>query len=142
MKPTAQHQSSRRFRLPWRSLIIVVLTVMVLLTARPLHQSATASQNVDFRVSRLESETRSLQAQISQLESQINRLSRTTGGARTNPVVDAPAEEPPAADGTDLRFDQLATLVIETRQDMFRLEEQVEAIANQLNIPLPDATTP
>jgi hypothetical protein len=38
----------------------------------------------------------------------------------------------------ELPFDQLATLVIETRQDMFRLQDQVEAIATQLNLTLPE----
>lgn len=48
------------------------------------------------------------------------------------PPPTAPVE--PSAEESDLMFDQLATLVIETRQDVLALQEQVEAIREQLNL--------
>ncbi|MEL6319576.1 MAG: hypothetical protein AAFQ57_02845 [Cyanobacteria bacterium J06626_14] len=143
MKSIINNQLVRqRFRQFWRSLTVGIVVIVVLIVAHLTSHPAEASQRVEFRVSRLESETRSLRSQISQLQSEINRLSRTTGDSRPSPVISSPEPEPtPALDGTDLPFDRLATLVIETRQDMFRLQEQVEAIANQLDITLPTDTS-
>ncbi|MEB3357324.1 MAG: hypothetical protein VKK04_11410 [Synechococcales bacterium] len=103
--------------------LAVAIALLLNLTRLPL----MAQGDVSFRISRLETENRNLRSRIDRLESQIDRLSRVAGI-----TVPAPAEAPAgAADPSlepDLMFDNLATLVIETRQDMFALQERVDAL--------------
>lgn len=93
-----------------------------------------ASDQSSFRLSRLESATRTLQSRINQLENQIGRLSRgTSSPAPTPSLTTPPSDADESILASDPMFDRLATLVIETRQDMFALQEQVEALERQLN---------
>jgi len=112
---------------------VIALSFAVLIILLPRFTPAHASQQVSFRLSRLETENRMLRSRLSQLETQIDRISRTSG-------VRMPEPSPPPAVGdletsplaNDPMFDRLATLVIETRQDVFALQEQVEALESQL----------
>ncbi|MEM7771334.1 MAG: hypothetical protein AAF327_12615 [Cyanobacteria bacterium P01_A01_bin.37] len=120
-----------------RWLFPCMILVLLVWMARPQVHPVQASQQVEFRVSRLESETRTLRSQINQLESELNRIARTTGQSRPDPVViSSQIDDFPSIDESTPSFDRLATLVIETRQDMFLLQEQVGAIADQLGIRL------
>ncbi|MEO0409671.1 MAG: hypothetical protein AAF289_20205 [Cyanobacteria bacterium P01_A01_bin.135] len=104
-----------------------------MLLARPAW--GTGKQD-SFRVSRLETEVRSLQSQVNQLGGQINRLQRREGIG--SPEIQA--APPPAAAAPN--YDQLATLVIETRQDVFALQERLAQLEAQLNAALPSEGTP
>lgn len=95
--------------------------------AQPVAQTA---QQVSFRISRLETEVRSLRSQINQLETQLGRLGRDSTSRTSTPAPSETIEPSPTE--SSLMFDQLATLVIETRQDVFALQEQVEAIEEQI----------
>ena len=114
----------------WMTLVIGI----VLLVVFSQWNTVQASDQSTFRLSRLESATRTLQSRINQLENQIGRLSRGTSSPAPTPSLTTP---PSNADesilASDPMFDRLATLVIETRQDMFALQEQVEALERQLN---------
>ncbi|WP_121968644.1 hypothetical protein [Leptolyngbya sp. BC1307] len=80
---------------------------------------AKASNSLaDSRINQLEFQMRSLQNQVSQLQSQLPRAS---GGSRPAPVTASPAFEP----SLDEQFDNLATLVIELSQRVSALEAKV-----------------
>ncbi len=102
-------------------LIFVGLLVGVLLSlAAP---SVAQSPGLDSRVFRLESQNTQLRARISQLETQVSRLSRATGTpASTRPSADGPGDESALAE--DPAFRRLATLVIELRDRIEVLESQ------------------
>lgn len=118
-----------RFRsLAW-GLVLVAFTLSLFVAWSP-SSSAQTSQQVNFRISRLETEIRMLQSQVNQLESQIARGDRPT---RVQPT--APDPEVGALDhsilAADPMFDRLATLVIETRQDVSALEDRIDALEQQ-----------
>lgn len=125
-----KHSSLSRFRFIGWLLALAALTLgVVAVWISP--SSAQTSQQVNFRISRLETEVRMLQSQLNQLESQIGR------GDRPSPMQpSAPNPDPGSLEdsmlASDPMFDRLATLVIETRQDVFALEERVEALEQQL----------
>ena len=110
-------------------LVLALLAALwVGLVARP---AAGNSQQVSFRLSRLESEVRSLQSQVNQLGGQVDRQ------RRSSPVSEAPIAAPAPEPALD--YDRLATLVIETRQDVFALQEQLSAIEARLEAQGPGA---
>ena len=112
----------------------LLLGLLGILLARPVMGS---SQQDSFRISRLETELRSLQSQLNQLGGQINRLQRRDGviaPADLRPAIPPTAEAP--------NYDQLATLVIETRQDMFALEERLAQLERALGDASPNQGTP
>lgn len=86
---------------------------------------AKASTLTDSRINQLEFQLRSLQGQISQLQSQLPRTSGR-GGDRPNP---APASSSFNDPTLDEQFDNLATLVIELSQRVLALEAQVSETA-------------
>ncbi len=104
---------------------VALLIGLALLTLRPHPAQGQTDQQASFRLSRLETAARSLQSQISQLDSQIGRLQRL-GGAEEREAVVTPRP------GLGQDYDQLATLVIETRQDVFSLQEDLARLKAQL----------
>jgi hypothetical protein len=92
-------------------------------------QTIAFSQDNAFltsRISRLESENSTLRSRISRLESDISRISSTLG---LNYTYSSPSDSGSATASpsptTDPMFDRLATLVIELRDRMITLENQV-----------------
>lgn len=97
------------------------------------HTAMAQDTGLSFRISRLESENTRLRARLNQLETQVNRISRSSG-------VTVPAPASPPATGLDdpaiasaPMFDRLATLVIETRQDVFALQDRLAGLEQQLS---------
>ena len=72
----------------------------------------------DSRINQLEFQLRSLQNQVSQLQSQLPRSGSSS--TRPSPGAASPAFEP----SLDEQFDNLATLVIELSQRVLALESQ------------------
>ncbi|NJN86226.1 MAG: hypothetical protein HC881_07820 [Leptolyngbyaceae cyanobacterium SL_7_1] len=104
--------------------IIRSLSVFVLgLFLWGLLHSPTPAQipsSVSTRISRLESENSMLRSRLSRLESDVARLGRGAG------VDLSPAPLPaPAGTTAEPTFDRLATLVIELRERIVALEQQV-----------------
>ena len=148
MKPSHVPQVNRpRFNVP-KFLTIAVMAIATTLTLLLWYPAgispaiAQSDRQVSFRLSRLESDFRGLRSQLRQLNTRISQLQRTSDG----PIIQVPSAPIPFEDTTpndidpldpetaaaNLQFDQLATLVIETRQDMFTLQEKVEALEEQL----------
>ncbi len=101
---------------------------MLLLAVLPSCTAAQAYPDMlESRVSRLEADNYQLQSRINQLESQISGLSqlpsRNSGSIRQAPQV-SPRLGRGALSG-DPMFDRLATLVIELKERVYKLEAQV-----------------
>lgn len=115
--------------------VAIALLLLILHPPMAVHSQAVTSQSVaslakdqdSFRLSQLETEVRGLRSQIRHLESQLNQRDRPTSTASIPSLPRSPLPSDPelSQPEPDLMFDQLATLVIETRQDMLRLQDQV-----------------
>ena len=104
----------------------------------PINPSPAHAQldtSTSFRLSRIETDIRNLQSEIQSLETALNRAQRSSGDRIIVQEVVPEGGLDMGQDGgsdpldleaaqAELMFDQLATLVIETRQDMFALQEK------------------
>ena len=126
---TSVPTAARSFRLVWlkRFGLAVVVGLLLLAILSPRLAWSQGAQQTSFRLSRLESDMRSLQSQLNQLGGQVDRLQRR----EELPIAEAQAFD--ASSEVSPSYDQLATLVIETRQDMFALQAQLAQIKAQLN---------
>ena len=114
----------------------------------PVH--AQLDTSTSLRLSRIETNIRSLQSEIQSLETALIRAQRSSQSGRVivqempleqsqegaiAPPLHSPAPNPLDLEAAqaELMFDQLATLVIETRQDMFALQDKVEALEQRIN---------
>jgi len=89
---------------------------------------AQSTNQLESRLSRIELENTMLRSRISQLESQAARLNANAGVDSSPPVTDRPTSAvSPLAD--DPTFKRLATLVIELKERVVAVENQVTAIA-------------
>ncbi|HEY9874278.1 MAG TPA: hypothetical protein V6D12_12625, partial [Candidatus Obscuribacterales bacterium] len=100
------------------------LFLILLLAVLPGCTSAqAASDMLESRVSRLETENYQLRSLLNRLESQINSLSqlqpRTPGANRSAPPV--PPRGNRQVSSADPMFDRLATLAIELKQRVSKL---------------------
>lgn len=126
--------SRRRFRQLLLGVALVVLIGIVVEMGLPKLSTAQTSQQTSFRISRLESENRMLRSRLSQLENQVNRLSRASGVSIPQPTPESTSDVEASLLASDPMFDRLATLVIETRQDVFALQDRLENLEEQLGI--------
>lgn len=90
---------------------------------------AQSTTQLESRISRIELENTTLRSRLSQLESQVSRLSSNAGVdySPSAPADRAPSAASPLVD--DPTFKRLATLVIELKERVVAVEEQVAAIA-------------
>ncbi|MEM9213152.1 MAG: hypothetical protein AAGD25_02300 [Cyanobacteria bacterium P01_F01_bin.150] len=131
----------------------VVLTLFLLWGASANHPArAQLDTTTSFRLSRIESDIRTLRTEIQQVETALDRVQRASGdriigqelipdsrGRQDDAIAQSNQQRPVSSDPLDLEaaqaelmFDQLATLVIETRQDMFALQEKVEQLEHNI----------
>lgn len=107
-------------------LLLALCLVLGLLSHRP----AQADTRLESRVTRLEFDLRSLRSEVSRLQSQVG-----SGPGASNPTSrPTTPPTPPSTAGylddpsLEEQFDNLATLVIELRQDVRSLTERVTAL--------------
>ncbi|MGJ3246715.1 MAG: hypothetical protein ACFE0I_11630 [Elainellaceae cyanobacterium] len=114
---------------------VAILAAFLIIGFGVIRQQTIMAQDtgLSFRISRLESENTRLRARINQLETQVSRISRSSG-------VTMPAPASPPATGLNdpaiasaPMFDRLATLVIETRQDVFALQDRLADLEQRLS---------
>jgi uncharacterized protein YceH (UPF0502 family) len=108
----------------------ILLCTLLLLFCWQTSSNAQTTTQLESRLSRLEFENDSLRSSLSQIQAQLSRLSpnaridispgSTTSGRA--PAASALAEDP--------TFKNLATLVIELKERVVVLENQVAAIAS------------
>jgi len=119
--------------------VLGVVCILVLLTL--LQRSftpASASSNLDARISRLEADNSQLRAQINRLESQVYRLVESgSRSGRVNqpapPIAPPPSQRSSRMSTTDPMFDRLATLVIELKERIVALEAQVADLEKKVS---------
>lgn len=108
-------------------MVAIALTLLLTFLSAPLF--AQTSSQLDSRVARLETENTTLRSRVSRLENAISRLGQGGSGSIQ---IEPPAEAvPPTLQSDDPMFDRLATLVIETKQQVLALEERVAALEAQ-----------
>jgi uncharacterized protein YceH (UPF0502 family) len=104
---------------------LLCLAIMLGIALLPKHTLAQETSYLESRISRLEAETYQLRSQINQLQSQVlglNQSTQRTGSTKPAPPI-APRGNRPAS--ADPMFDRLATLAIELKQRINKLEAQV-----------------
>lgn len=107
--------------------IAIILAVVLLRIFTPA--PAVSSSQLEYRIRRVET-------QISQLRGEISRLRNQA--PIVNPVEvpsdqETPTEPVPRMLSGDPLFDRLATLVIEVKQDLIKLEERVSKLESPEN---------
>jgi len=107
-------------------MVAIALTLLLTFFSAPLF--AQTSSQLGSRVSRLETENTALRSRVSRLENTISRLSQ--GGGSQIQLEPAPEATPTLQSG-DPMFDRLATLVVETKQQVLALEERVADLEAQ-----------
>ena len=100
--------------------VAIALLLLVSVWARPV----TASLN-DSRIDQLEYQLRSLQTQVSQLQSRLPGAASSVSSPAPRTESSAGAYDP----ALDAQFDNLATLVIEINQRVKALESQASGSA-------------
>ncbi|MGE5657635.1 MAG: hypothetical protein ACM37W_13600 [Actinomycetota bacterium] len=105
------------------ALCIAVLLGILLL---PIFTRAQSSSQLEFRINLLES-------QISELRGQIGRLESQGSGRNlpTSPTARTPNSATVRSSG-DPMFDNLATLVIELKQDVRSIQERLSQVESRI----------
>ncbi|HBB34927.1 MAG TPA: hypothetical protein DDZ80_06815 [Cyanobacteria bacterium UBA8803] len=112
----------KKIAIIWGIALICGYTILPRLTL------AQSSAVLESRISRLESENFQLRSQISRIESQLSALSGRSLPQSPTPNQPAPPVTPRTsrqALSSDPMFDRLATLVIELKERIQVLEQQV-----------------
>lgn len=110
-------------------ILVMAIALLMVLGWNNLTLAQGSTTQLEYRMSRLE-------AQVSQLIGQINSLQYQTSGTtviqvKPDPTNPAPELRNPLMSG-DPMFDRLATLVIETKQDVQELQKQIAELKTQL----------
>ncbi|WP_228061062.1 hypothetical protein [Coleofasciculus sp. LEGE 07092] len=95
---------------------------------------AQSTAAIESRLSRLEAENFQLRSQINRIESQLSSLSGRTSTQNRTPNLPVPPVSPRANRqilSSDPMFDRLATLIIELKERVQVLEEQVTELQQQ-----------
>jgi BMFP domain-containing protein YqiC len=122
--------AKKRFRLPnfsWKLWLgVAIASLLLLLTLLQVPAPAQSVTNLTARITRLESENSGLRSRVSRLESQLSRVGNAVGVRVPQP----PTEQGPVRGelSSDPMFDRLATLAIEQRERMDRLEARLNAL--------------
>lgn len=98
--------------------LILVVVIMPPLTL------AQGTSYLESRLSRLEAENYQMRSLITQLDAQVDALQQS-GASRRSPTVPSITRTTPSSDPM---FDRLATLVVELKQRINKLEAQVAAL--------------
>jgi cell division protein FtsB len=109
-----------------RKIQIFGVLILLLWLSWQVATPAQTTTQLESRLSRIEFENTTLRAAINQLEAQVARLSSDAGIAYT-PREPARSPAAPSALADDPTFKRLATLVIELKERVVAVEQQVAA---------------
>jgi len=102
---------------------IFCLTLVLAIIVRPIFTPAQSTTQLEFRITQLETQLTDIRGQIYRLGSQSSGVSR--------PLSSSPpssARPNPRMLSGDPMFDNLATLVIETKQDLIKIKERLSKL--------------
>ncbi|WP_373537672.1 hypothetical protein [Microcoleus sp.] len=107
---------------------LLCLICFLAITVRPISTPAQSTTQLEFRITQLEGQIAELRAQIYSLQSQGSGVSRPQspnrpGSSRTNSRMLS----------GDPMFDNLATLAIETKQDVLKIKERLSKLEASRN---------
>ncbi len=102
---------------------LVCFASALAIAVSPIYTPALSTSQLEFRITQLESQISELRGQINSLQSQGSRVARPVspnrpGAGRTNPRMLS----------GDPMFDNLATLAIETKQDVIKIQERLSKL--------------
>ncbi len=102
---------------------LVCLVCALAIAVSPIFTPAQSTTQLEFRITQLESQISELRGQIYSLQSQGSGVTRPQspnrpGSGRTNPRMLS----------GDPMFDNLATLAIETKQDVLKIKERLSKL--------------
>jgi peptidoglycan hydrolase CwlO-like protein len=116
----------------WLAIIAVFL---IIITWSGTFSNKALSQQVESRLSNLEVDVNSLESRLNQIEAQLGQI-RSSVGTRDSRVPTLP--QSPRSSGRSLSpqerdriFDRLATLVIEIRDDIKKLDARVSKLESR-----------
>lgn len=107
---------------------LVCLACLLAITILPIFTPAQSTSQLDFRITQLEGQIAELRGQIYSLQSQGSGVNRPQspnrpGSGRTNSRMLS----------GDPMFDNLATLAIETKQDVLKIKERLSKLEASRN---------
>ncbi|MEG4196945.1 hypothetical protein [Microcoleus sp. Pol12A5] len=102
------------------------LACALAIAVTPIFTPAQSTTQLEFRITQLERQISELRGQIYSLQNQgsrVNRAPSPSGSGRTNPRMLS----------GDPMFDNLATLAIETKQDVIKIQERLSKLEASRN---------
>lgn len=111
-----------------RRLLLAGILVMIIWLG--LLSNPAASQQIESRLNNLQADFNRVQSRLSQIESQLNQ-NRPPSSARTTITVPSGSRRNLSQQDRERMFDRLATLVVELKQQVNKLEERVSKIESR-----------
>ncbi|MEG3976289.1 hypothetical protein QT970_16950 [Microcoleus sp. herbarium8] len=107
---------------------LLCLACVLAIAVAPIFTPAQSTSQLEFRITQLESQISELRGQIYSLQNQGSRVNRPQspnppGSGKTNP----------RRLSGDPMFDNLATLAIETKQDVLKIKERLSKLEASRN---------
>ncbi|BAZ17872.1 hypothetical protein NIES4071_97530 [Calothrix sp. NIES-4071] len=106
---------------------LVVALFLAIILWSGLFAKTASSQLIESRLNNLEANFNRLESRLANLETQTNRTPPSQGRIPTLPPT-TPARRTTTQSQRDQMFDRLATLVVETKQQVNRLEQRVKKL--------------
>ncbi|MBE9184649.1 hypothetical protein IQ270_07925 [Microcoleus sp. LEGE 07076] len=107
---------------------VVCLACALAIAVLPSFTPAQSTVQLEFRITQLESQITELRGQIYSLQSQGSRVNRSE--SRNSP---SSGRANPRMLSGDPMFDNLATLAIETKQDVLKIKERLSKLESARN---------
>jgi len=112
---------------------LLSITFLVIILWASLLSDTAFSGLLESRLNNLESRFYSLESQINRMETQLNRAGVSKLKVPNNPSLSQRAPRRLSQSERDKMFDRLATLVIETKQDIKDLQKRVSQLEKAHN---------
>lgn len=119
----------RSNRLLQRITLFCALVLVIVIVWGSLTPEIASSQQLDSRLSNLEVDINALESRLSRIESQLDQLRGIRTPRPTNPAPGNRTNQTQL--GREQMFDRLATLVIELKQQVNKLEARVSKLEPQ-----------
>ncbi|BAZ70410.1 MAG: hypothetical protein KME28_02265 [Pelatocladus maniniholoensis HA4357-MV3] len=108
--------------------LICLGTLVFIMFWGDLFSHPAASQQIESRLNNLEADFNRLESQVNQLQSQ---LSNRPSSSRRTTITPSPSSRRNLSQQKDPMFDRLATLVVEVKRQVQRLEKRVTQLESR-----------
>ncbi|MEG4942006.1 hypothetical protein [Microcoleus sp. F4-D5] len=110
------------------TICLLCLACALAIAVAPIVTPAQSASQLEFRITQLESQISELRGQIYSLQNQGSRVNRPL-----SPSLPSSGRTNPRVRSGDPMFDNLATLVIETKQDVIKIQERLSKLEASRN---------